>query len=46
MGSGVTKDEAKAAPVPGNAAPRNVAKTSPAIVRVKKNGPAKHHRLT
>jgi len=35
MGSGVTKDDAEAAPVV-----RNVAKTSPANVRVNKNGPA------
>jgi hypothetical protein len=36
MGSGVTKDDAEAAPVV-----RNVAKTSPANIRVKKNCPAK-----
>jgi hypothetical protein len=35
MGSGVTKDDAEAAPVV-----RSVMKTSPAIVRVKRNCPA------
>jgi hypothetical protein len=40
MGSGMTKDEAEAAPVISN-----VVKTSPANVRVKKNGLAKEHRM-